>query len=197
MKKGILLLIIAALMLLAACDEKARVISKEELLTETEEPSVSSAEPETTAEAALAAVYVCGAVQSPGVYMLTDGALVCEALDMAGGFAEDAARDYVNLAARVADGMQLYIPHADELSAQTVPVEIPGVQGADAGGKVNINTATKEELMTLPGIGESKAADIVNYREKNGSFQTPEDIKKINGIKDGVYGRISDLITVE
>ena len=69
-------------------------------------------------------------------------------------------------------------------------------QPGDAGGKVNLTTATKEELMTLAGIGESKADSIIKYREEHGKFQSIEDIKQIEGIKDGVFQKIKDLITV-
>lgn len=146
------------------------------------------------------AVHVCGAVLYPGVYYLEPGSIRQEALDAAGGFAEDAAVDYVNLAAQISAGEKLYIPYADEVSGQDLPV--PGTDGnvsetAAASGKVNLNTAAKEELMTLPGIGESKADAIIQYREETGLFQNIEDIMLVPGIKEGTYNNIKEYIVVD
>ena len=104
---------------------------------------------------------------------------------MAGGMTADAAADAVNLARVAADGEQIYIPTSEEVQTQGT---VPGAQSA-AGGqdKVNINTASAEELMTLSGIGEAKAESIIRYREENGGFETPEDLMKISGIKEGVF----------
>ena len=139
-------------------------------------------------------VYVCGAVKSPGVYYVSITALKQEALDMAGGFTEDAAVDYINLAETVVSGEKIYFPYTYELQ------EGYNMQSEqiDSGSSrcVNINTATKEQLMTLPGIGESKAEAIIKYREKNGPFQNVQDITKIPGIKEGVYNNIKDHIVV-
>lgn len=146
------------------------------------------------------AVHVCGAVLYPGVYYLEPGSIRQEALDAAGGFAEDAAVDYVNLAAQISAGEKLYIPYADEVSGQDIPVS--GTDGnvsetAAASGKVNLNTAAKEELMTLPGIGESKADAIIRYREETGLFQNIEDIMLVPGIKEGTYNNIKEYIVVD
>lgn len=146
------------------------------------------------------AVHVCGAVLYPGVYYLEPGSIRQEALDAAGGFAEDAAVDYVNLAAQISAGEKLYIPYADEVSGQDIPVS--GTDGnvsdtAAASGKVNLNTAAKEELMTLPGIGESKADAIILYREETGLFQNIEDIMLVPGIKEGTYNNIKEYIVVD
>ena len=201
MKKNIILLIILStlVVLFTACTEKAKLISAGE--TEqpekavTEEPAdVESEQTETAPETVC--VYVCGAVVSPGVYTLPAGSRRVDALEAAGGFAEDAARDYVNLAQTTGDGEQLYIPHEDEISPGLPESTDPQARGSAQPSLVNINTATKEELMTLPGIGESKASDIISDREKNGAFASIEDIKRIQGIKDGTYNRISSLITV-
>lgn len=136
-------------------------------------------------------VYVCGAVNSPGVVALPEGSRAEEALKEAGGFREDARTDYVNLAARVTDGEKLYFPTLEET------VEAGGTE-ADAGdGLVNINTADEALLCTLPGIGESRARDIVSFREENGPFGDCEDIMKVPGIKSSVYGKIRDKIKIE
>lgn len=145
------------------------------------------------AEEAYVAVYVCGAVNEPAVYYLNKGALKQDALDAAGGFAEGAATAYVNLAEQVTEGEKIYFPYAEELTESLLLTEGSG-KDAEIDGKINLNTATIGELMTLPGIGESKAAAIIQYREEHGAFKSPEDIKKISGIKDGVYDKIKDFI---
>lgn len=133
-------------------------------------------------------VYVCGAVKCPGVVELPEGSRVNDALEAAGGFAEDASRDHVNLAARVADGEKLFFPTCEE--AASVAEEKSG------DGLIDINTASAEELCTLPGIGASRAADIIRYRERAGAFETCEDIMKVTGIKTSVYDKIKDRIKV-
>lgn len=136
-------------------------------------------------------VYVCGAVKSPGVVYLRPGSRAADALEAAGGFAVNAAGDAVNLAARVSDGEKLYFPTQEEYQAKEEQ------EAAAAGGLVNINTAGTAELCTLPGIGESRAADIIAYREACGGFTVCEDIMQVSGIKESVYNKISDKITVK
>lgn len=133
-------------------------------------------------------VYVCGAVVSPGVVALPEGSRAEDALLAAGGFADAACRDHVNLAERLSDGQKLYFPTQEEAEASAV-------QDAKA-GLIDINSADAAALCTLPGIGETRAADIISYRETNGAFENPEDIMNVPGIKTSVYGKIKDLITV-
>lgn len=135
-------------------------------------------------------VYVCGAVREPGVVKLPRGSRAEDALLAAGGFAEDAQKDYVNLAAGVEDGEKLYFPSEEEY-AGLMQAELTAQEAL-----VNINTADLTLLMTLPGIGESRARDIIAYREKNGAFESGEDLKKVSGIKDSVYAKLCDRITV-
>ena len=97
----------------------------------------------------------------------------------------------LNQAEKLSDGQKIYVPTISESE------ESDNASGISADGKVNINRATAEELMTLPGIGESKANDIISYRETNGSFAKIEDIMNIPGIKDGVFNKISGSITVD
>ena len=139
-------------------------------------------------------VYVCGAVQNPGVYYMNPTALKEEALQMAGGFTADAAIDYINLAETVVSGEKIYFPYTYELQDGYNMESNQSEQGS--GRLVNINTATKDELMTLPGIGESKAEAIIKYRDKNGPFQDAQDITNIPGIKEGVYNNIKEHIVV-
>lgn len=143
-------------------------------------------------------VDVCGQVQHPGVYGLPAGSRVYEAVEMAGGMTEDAASSAVNQAQKLEDAQQVYVPSEEEISQGTPFVqsqESGAFQNADS-GKVNINTAMKEELMTLTGIGEVKADSIIRYRQEQGSFKKPEDLKNVEGIKDGVYEKVKDQITV-
>lgn len=138
-------------------------------------------------------VYVCGAVNSPGVYSLPAGSRIYEAVRLAGGLREDAREDGVNQAEEVSDGQMVRIPAQDESGTESGGAID---EARDSDGKININAAGLDMLMTLPGIGESKAASIIAYREESGSFSSIEEIKNITGIKEGVYSKIKDYITV-
>ena len=120
-------------------------------------------------------------------------------------FTDDADVTYVNLAQTVVAGEQIYIPTMEEtngISLSERDTDGTPVQDAPAGtnvetdGKININTAGKDALMTLPGIGESKADAIIAYREAQGKFQNTEELMNIRGIKEGIYNKIKDLIIV-
>ena len=158
-------------------------------------------------------VYVCGAVNTPGVYELEAGARLYEAIARAGGVREDGAEESINQAQAVSDGERLYIPTDEEVrqgldayllsgsaggdAAAGSQSAVPGGPfGSSAGGKVNINTASREELKTLNGIGDTRAGSIVVYRESNGPFGSIEDLMKVEGIKEGVYNKLKDDITV-
>ena len=149
---------------------------------------------ETTTASSKIYVYICGQVKRPGVYTFSSGDRIVSAVKAAGGFTEDAAREDINQAEKMKDGQQIYVPpkkEAEESSAGT-----GSTNGKDSSGKININTAGKEELMTLPGMGESKAGDIIAYREEHGPFSKTEDIMKIQGIKEGIYSKIKDSIAI-
>ena len=133
-------------------------------------------------------VHVCGEVNNPGVYELNAGSRVFEALDAAGGVTKDAADDSVNQAEVLSDGQQLEILSEEQMSRNELTETFYS-------GKMNINKATKEELMTLSGIGESKADAIIRYREENGNFNSIEEIMEIEGIKEGVFRKIEEQIT--
>ncbi len=143
-------------------------------------------------------VDVCGQVARPGVYRLPGGSRVFEAVEMAGGMTAEAEASAVNQAKELSDAEQVYVPSSEEVEENPALSQAQTESGSAeaAGGKVNINTATKEELMTLTGIGEVKADAIIRYRQEQGSFQKPEDLKNIDGIKDGVYQKVKDQITV-
>lgn len=143
-------------------------------------------------------VYVCGAVNAPGVYELKEDARLYEAIELAGGVNHEAAPEVLNQARVLADGERIYVPKQDE--AEAYSLQDQGLESnagtADTGGKININTAGKEELMTLPGIGESKAEKILRYREDHGAFRSIEDVMQIEGIKEGVFNKIKENITI-
>ena len=158
-------------------------------------------------------VYVSGYVNNPGVYELSAGSRVIDAIDAAGGYSKEAYENYLNLASLIADGQMIYVPSEEEVESGSIERGVAsgadgsgvgGVTGGNGGGNggnssgsgalVNINQASKEELMTLPGIGESKADKIIAYREANGRFNSPEGIMEISGIKDGLYNKIKDKI---
>ena len=146
-------------------------------------------------------VYICGEVAAPGVYELSEDSRIYEAVDAAGGFTENAARESINLASKVSDGMQITIYNKEEAASLPAGGTSAGKnsgqdQMSGSSSLVNLNTATKEELMTLKGIGESKAEDIIRYREKSGGFKKIEDIMKISGIKEAGFQKIKDSITV-
>ncbi len=135
-------------------------------------------------------VHVCGAVKNPGVYRIEEGSRICDIIALAGGGTEDSVVDSLNLARVLKDGERIFVPTIQE--AETIEVlEEKGSQ------KINLNTATKEQLMTLSGIGEAKAEDIIAYRAENGDFQTIEDIMKISGIKEAAFQKIKDKIMVK
>lgn len=138
-------------------------------------------------------VYVCGSVLYPDVYELQKGSRIKDAVEMAGGFTEDAVDEALNLAEFIEDGQRIYVPCTAEADAGMFMQE----DESQAPGLVNINKADVDELMTLPGIGEAKAKNIIKYRESNGNFDSIEALKNVDGIKEGVYAALSDLITVD
>ncbi|MBR3401672.1 MAG: helix-hairpin-helix domain-containing protein [Parasporobacterium sp.] len=134
-------------------------------------------------------VYVWGCVKHPGVYRLETGARVFEAVEMAGGMTEDAGEGILNLAQELEDGQQICVPSEAQIDS-----EKNRLQEADD-GRININTATEAELMSLPGIGKVKAGSIIRYREET-PFLVIEDIMNVQGIKEEAFRKIRDLIKV-
>ena len=139
-------------------------------------------------------IHVCGQVHSPGVYRLPAGSRVFEAVEAAGGMKEGADGAYLNQAEILKDGQQLYVPAQGE-SVQRAETAAADPAGED-GTKVDINRAAKEELMTLNGIGEARAESIIKYREEHGGFRSAEELKEVEGIKEGIFNKIKDQIKV-
>jgi len=127
-------------------------------------------------------VHVCGAVNFPGVYQLNEGERINDAVELAGGFDEEADREAVNLVSPVSDGEQIRIPYIGEMIY------------AEESGLININDADEEDLCEIPGIGQSRAEAIVDYRKEHGDFNTPEELMLVPGIKEGIYARICPYI---
>ena len=140
-------------------------------------------------------VDIKGAVKNPGVYQMKVGDRVKDALDAAGGLTEEADSQKVNLAKRLEDQMVIVVPKVGEESEEIPTGETR--KEATKEGKVNINTATVEELKTLKGVGEKKAEAIIEYRKKNGSFQTKEDLMKVRGIGKKLFESFQERIVTQ
>jgi competence protein ComEA len=134
-------------------------------------------------------VQVTGAVNQPGVYQLKNDSRGIDAVNAAKGLTAEADGEAVNLATKLKDGQKLNIPTKTQTQQNQSG-------GTTAGGTININTASKEELMTLPGIGEVLAQNIIDYRTKNGAFSDPSEIKNVNRIGDKLYEQLKDRIAV-
>lgn len=144
-------------------------------------------------------VDIKGAVKLPGMYEVTSDMRVLNVIDMAGGLKETADDSQVNFSQRIEDQMVIYIPVEGEELSETV---IAGTNSntanisKDEEGKINLNQATKEELMTLSGVGEKKAEKIIEYREENGSFKTIEDLKNVNGFGEKSFESLEKYISI-
>ncbi len=160
-------------------------------------------------------VHICGAVSAPGVYELPAGSRIIDAVEAGGGFLPEAEEACCNLAEEIVDGCQIYIMTKTESCADGQTEKKAGIQTSPdsdmqttdrnvrsnsapalENGLVNLNTADIAALMTLPGIGESRAKAIISYREQHGAFAQIEDIMKISGIKQAAFSKIKDKITV-
>ena len=162
-------------------------------------------------------VYVCGAVKYPDVYTVDSTCRTNDAVEAAGGFLPDAGKEYINLAAAVSDGQKIYIPTKREIedaflaedgmysTVVNITSNTPGIESTNSTNTaspdgqigtdlVDINSATRETLMTLPGIGASKADSIIAYRQANGGFSSTEDIMLVDGIKEGLFNKVKDRI---
>lgn len=143
---------------------------------------------EASTEPMMVYVYVCGAVKNKGVYHVKEDSRVFEVLDMAGGLSSEAADNIINPVRKVKDGEMIYFPTKEEVESGTYLSEINTL--------ININNASKEKLMELPGIGETKALSIIRYRDDNNGFDTIEEIMNVEGIKEGMFESIKTLITI-
>ncbi len=142
-------------------------------------------------------VYVCGAVNNPDVYELPLGSIARDAIEMAGGLTEEAAVDHINPAKRINDGDRIYVPYEEDVQSGTFSEDIYEADANDTdNGKININTAGKEELLKLPGIGNSKAESIIAYRNEHGAFSDVKEIMNVSGIGESIYEKLKDMVIV-
>lgn len=167
-------------------------------------PPEPTATPQPTATAGPLRVFVNGQVVNTAVYELPPGSRVEDVLTAAGGFTDEANTAVVNLAQPLADGDQVYIPAVGEevslppvITAKSSTVSNEDLADTHSGGLININTATMEELDSLPGIGPSTAQKIIAHREEQGLFTSIEGIMDVSGIGEAKFGQIEALITVE
>ena len=171
---------------------------KEEAVEETEVVVTTVLAEKTEESATLEAVVfvdIKGEERKPGVYQMKAGDRVKDAIDAAGGLTEEADSQKVNLAKRLEDQMVIVVPKVGE-EVEEIPAGETSKE-ATKEGKVNINTATVEELKTLKGVGEKKAEAIIEYRKKNGSFQTKEDLMKVRGIGKKLFESFQERIVTQ
>ena len=170
--------------------------------------AATSGEPSQTVQ--MISVYICGEVNNPGIYEVPKGVILNAIIEAAGGFTEAASENNVNLVYQIESNMSIYIPSEEEITKgftggdiiRQDGVYVWGAQPGSSGGTdqsavlmVNINTATEEELKSLPGIGDVTAKAIVNYR-KDTPFKTIDDIKNVTGIGESKFKQIKDYICV-
>ena len=151
---------------------------------------------ESTTQEAVIFVDIKGEVKKPGVYQMKAGDRVKDAIDAAGGLTAEADSQKVNLAQRVEDQIVIVVPKIGEEGDAAIPAGATSKE-ATKEGKVNINTATVEELKTLKGVGEKKAEAIIEYRKKNGSFKTKEDWMKVRGIGKKLFESFEERIVTQ
>lgn len=196
--KSVLLGTLIVVCLCSCSKDTSEYLDEEEIISEGETESKEHTETELDGDENdnEIFVYVCGEIQKPGVYRLPAGSRVCDAFVIAGGFTENAATDYWNQASILKDGEMIYVPTKEEGKERQFNTHSAGQTETSDRNKVNINTASKEELMTLPGIGASKAESILSYRKEHGPFSSIEDLKKVEGIKNAVLSKVKNYIEI-
>ena len=186
---GILLILVGMGSLFSKKEESVEETTVVEMTVLAEKTEVS------TTQETVIFVDIKGAVKNPGVYQMKVGDRVKDALEAAGGLTAEADSQKVNLAKRLEDQMVIVVPKVGE-EAEEIPAGETRNE-ATKEGKVNINTATVEELKTLKGVGEKKAEAIIEYRKKNGSFQTKEDLMKVRGIGKKLFESFQERIVTQ
>ena len=199
-KKALLKILSIAVILLLALILKTHNSDSDEITIETSESETATTETEEISEELC--VDISGAVEKPGVYLVESGTRLYELVEMAGGLRSDADINSINQAAFVEDGAKVIIPkaninagegEADAADAEVQVISVP--ESSETGGFVNINTASKEQLKTLSGIGDVMAERIIEYRQTN-SFKKKEDIMSVKGIGSATYEKIKDKIII-
>lgn len=186
---GVLLLLVGVGGLFSKKEEAVEEVAVVETTVLAEKTEVS------TTQETVIFVDIKGEVKNPGVYQMKVGDRVKDALDAAGGLTAEADSQKVNLAKRLEDQMVIVVSKVGE-EAEEIPAGETSQEAAKE-GKVNINTATVEELKMLKGVGEKKAEAIIEYRKKNGSFQTKEDLMKVRGIGKKLFESFQERIVTQ
>lgn len=155
---------------------------------------IDSLEDEESEEDTVIMVHISGQVYYPGLIELESDSRVKDAVDLAGGLKKEADIDKINLAKKLEDEEKIYVPKKGE----DIDIEISSISNSTTSdnSKININTCTKDELMSLPGVGEVTASKIIDYRSAN-KFKSIEDIMNVSGIGTKKYEDLKDLIIVK
>lgn len=218
---GIVIVIVAIVAIYYSYKQENNFLEETENLEIENQAKEGAEESEETTEKEKIIVHISGAVQNEGIVELESGSRVADAIEKAGGLKENAYMDEINLAYQLEDGEKIHIPTIEEQKEkenQESKVENESATGSDGTTskssnssintgsqsektsnqtKININTATEQELDSLPGIGPSTAAKILEYRKEKGKFKTIEEIKEVSGIGESKYEKIKDQITVK
>ncbi len=196
-KKNIFIIIVSIIVIVliiyyAFMKDEQEIFEYEEAENMQNIENIASSEVEETQKETIT-IYITGAVNSPGVYTLPEGMRITDAVNEAQGLKEDADVEEINLAEVMTDGMHIQIPTKGQIDEAVTAVETTSKKS----GKVNINTASQEELENLSGIGPSTAEKIIKYRTEIGKFKAIEDLKEISGIGEGKFNKIKDMICVK
>lgn len=163
--------------------------NQHELMIENE-PNISNANKEVN----YIYLHICGSVKNEGVYQLEEGSRLFQLVDLAGGFIDNACRDYLNLAKVMKDGERYYVPSQEEVLKGGISLYETDEKHSEDSLKISINSEDTSELTKLPGIGEAKAKDIIDYRKKNGEFKAIDDIMKVRGIGESLFEKIKPYL---
>lgn len=183
-------LVCCSLFLFTGCGQTSYFQSTETV--EVKEDEAEALQPQDEITSSRIFIQVAGAVVTPGVYELSADSRVYEAIEAAGGMLDSADDSDINQASFLEDGQKIYIYTAEERQEQALLEE----SSKRDDGLVNINTASIDELTSLPGIGEAKAKQIIAYRDSNGLFSSTDDIKNVSGIGEGIFNRIISHIKI-
>ena len=191
-KKKIFVFLVIVVIVCVYLFIKNNLSNDEYIAVDTEDIVVSSNTEETTEETSdTIKVHITGEVMNTGLIELEAGSRIYDAIEKCGGTTDMADVSKVNLAYILSDGEKIYIPSIND------DEDVEYIVNSDSSSKININTATAEQLETLNGIGEATAEAIISYREENGNFSTIEDIKNVSGIGDSKFEKIKDYICVK
>lgn len=202
---GMIMVLIYSTVFLYGCSDNQETVYMSGTNDEKEsyETEFSQAITDTTVKESRIFVQISGAVNKPGVYEFKERIRVFEAIEQTGGLNSEAYTDSINMAKPISDEMVIYVPTVEEASNSDLNTGDNQSFGTkEESGKenkssvININTASAAELMTLPGVGQAKASAIIAYREEIGGFTDISQIKNISGIKDALFNKIKDYITV-